>query len=364
MKIGIDGGALSISDERLKLGVYWVNVNLLRQLGKLDKKNSYIVYSFAPIDTGLMKSFGPRIENKVLRPQKGWFSLRLPLELSLHPVDLFLGLSQAIPSSTSHNLGFIYDLGFLHHPEAYPGSFHKLKKQTEALAKKSDKVIAISHAVKRDVQKRYGLDDTKITVAYPGFNEIFTPSGPAYAGQHPYFLFVGALKPGKNVATLIYAFAQFMKTQKKTFDLYLIGGEYWKDTSIDQSIHVCHLETRVTKLGFVSEEKLAAYYRGAVSLISPSLYEGFCIPLVEAMASGCPVIGSTAGAIPEIVGDAGILVDPMSVAAIAQAMKRMAYNVKERNLYVQKGIVQAKKYSWETFAKTVLDVIHEFEKLP
>ena len=97
MNIGVDAGALSISDERLKLGVYWVNVNLLRELRKIDTKNTYFLYSFAPIDRKLMVDLGPRMINRVLTPQRGWFSLRLPLELAVHPVDVFLGLSQGIP---------------------------------------------------------------------------------------------------------------------------------------------------------------------------------------------------------------------------------------------------------------------------
>src|SRR3989344_1942694 len=103
MKIGVDAGALSIRDERLKLGVYWVNVNLLRELGKIDRKNTYYLYSFTPIDPELMESFGSRMVNKMLQPKVGWFSLRLPLELKLHPVDVFLGLSQAVPQSGARN---------------------------------------------------------------------------------------------------------------------------------------------------------------------------------------------------------------------------------------------------------------------
>ena len=90
MKIGVDGGALSITDDRLKVGVYRVVYNLLRELGKINTENTYYIYSFLPIDRELMREFGPGMVNKVLRPQKGWFSLRLPLELSLNPVDVFL----------------------------------------------------------------------------------------------------------------------------------------------------------------------------------------------------------------------------------------------------------------------------------
>src|SRR5512135_3099950 len=111
MKIGVDAGTLSITDERLKVGVYKVVCNLLRFLGKADKENTYLLYSFDPIDRGVMKQFGARMENRVLHPKRGWSTIRLPLELRMKPVDLFLGLAQTIPSTSKRNIGFVYDVG-------------------------------------------------------------------------------------------------------------------------------------------------------------------------------------------------------------------------------------------------------------
>ncbi len=352
MNIGIDGGAISVSDDRLKVGVYQVCVNLFQRLGELDHDNTYYIYSFLPIG-----EFGPRMENKVLRPQKGWFTLRLPLELRLHPVDVFLGVSQAIPTGVSRAIGFIYDLGFLYHPEAYPGSYEKLKKQTEQLVRRSQRIVTISNSVKSDLQKVYGLSNEKIAVAHPGVDKRFTKKGKILIGEFPYFLFVGALKPGKNVPRLIEAFAQFLKKEKKLFDLYLVGGDYWLDPHIEVAIKKYKLEKRVKKLGFVPDEKLPDYYRGAVAFVSPSLHEGFCMPAVEAMACGCPVIGSAQGAMPEIIGEAGLVVEPTDIDAIVRAMQNMAYNAKQRNICVVRGLKQARKYSWDTFAKTVLHEI-------
>lgn len=357
MNIGVDAGALGITDERLKLGVYWVNVNLLRELGKIDKTNTYFLYSFAPIDEAVMNSFGTRMINKVLTPQKGWSAIRLPLELKLFPVDLFLGLSQFIPSTRSRNIGFIYDLGFLRHPEAYPDSQIKLAQNTDNLVDRSSEIVTISQVVKDDVRSRYKLKPEKITVAYPGVDETFTPDGPSYEGENPYFLFVGALKPGKNVPGLLRGFAEFLKGQKKPYDLYLGGGEYWKDLKIDEEIESLDLAPRVKKLGFVPDTKLAQYYRGAIAFVSPSFYEGFCLPAVEAMACGCPVIGSTGGAFPEVVGDCGILVDPHDSEELAEAMNTMAKNSKKKNTYIKKGLKKSKSYSWTTFAQKVFELL-------
>ena len=357
MKIGVDAGALGVSDERLKVGVYRVIVNLLRELSVLDEKNKYILYSFDPIDRGVMSQFGPNMENEVLWPVKGWFRLRLPLELKLRPVDVFLGVSQAIPRSKSYNIGFIYDLGFLSHPNEYRGSYTKLKKQTESLVSRSDAIVTISQYVKDDVIKTYAGNKENIVVAHPGVDRQFSCEGDAFVDARPYFLFVGALKAGKNIPMAIAAFAKFLAREKKPYDFLLVGGDFWRDPAIEKAIHTFHLKERVRPLGFISDSEVAEYYRGAVSFVSPSLHEGFCLPAIEAMASGCPVIGSTAGAIPEIVGDAGILVHPTDVDALAQAFTTIAHNVAKRKAFVKKGLARAKRFSWQAFSKTTYRLI-------
>lgn len=356
MIIGVDAGAMGISDERLKLGVYWVNVNLLRELGKIDKKNTYILYSFSPIDGEVMRSFGPRMGNTVLLPQAGWSTVRLPLELKLHPVDVFLGLSQFVPASKSYNIGFIYDLGFLRHPEAYPGSQIKLSQNTDNLVDRSHEIITISGAVKADIVGRYTMNPKTVTVAYPGVVRTFTDKGAAYKGEHPYFLFVGALKPGKNIPFLLRGFAKFLASQKSVVDLYLLGGEYWKDPEIQKEIEQLHIVSRVKKLGFVPDTTLAGYYRGAIAFVSPSLYEGFCLPAVEAQACGSPVIGSTTGAFPEVIGNTGMLVDPHDSAALAKAMNIIT---KKRSAYVKKGLNNALRFSWISMGETVNSLIKQ-----
>lgn len=360
MNIGVDGGALSVSDDRLKVGVYRVIVNLLRRLGKVDTHNTYYIYSFAPIGKDLMQQFGPRMVNKVLLPKKGWFSLRLPLELALHPVDLYLATSQTVPATHTPTIGFLYDMGFLHNPDAYPTSFTALKKQTKTLADVSAHIITISKTVKKDIEDTYKLASEKISVAYPGIDDRFTPKGPVHKNAFPYFLFVGALKPGKNIPTLISAFEKMVNYEKKKHELILVGGDYWLDPNIDDLIRKYSLTDRVKKVHHVSDEKLPEYYRGAVAFVSPSLYEGFCLPAVEAMACGCPVIGSTRGAMKEIIGEGGVVVDPMDVDALVQAMEQMAYNPKERSKYIAHGLRISKKYSWDTFGDIVLHEIHTF----
>lgn len=321
MTIGVDAGALSIADDRLKLGVYRVTLNLLRELTKIDKKNTYRLYSFLPIPI----NFGPRMENRVLRPTRGWFSVRLPFELAAHPVDVFLGLSQAIPVSRARNIGFIYDFGYL--PQ------RKLLRNTTDLVKRSDHIVTISQAVKKDIRRRFG--ERNITVAYPGVEAIFRPAGPKYKNKNPYFLFVGALKRGKNIPFIISAFSKFQKDSKKPYDLLFAGSNLWRDPNIPKTIRF---------LGYVPDTKLAELYRGAVAFVSPSLVEGFCLPAAEALACATPVIVSNRGSFPEIVGKSGTLVDPFDENGLVDAMK---HPMKPH----------PKHFLWSDFAKTVYKLL-------
>lgn len=362
MIIGVDAGALSIIDERLKVGVYRVSVNLLRQLGDIDTQNEYRLYSFLPLDKKLTDGFGPGMANIVLRPKIGWSSLRVPIELRRHPVDVFLGLSQALPPGAPKSVGFVYDLGFLHNPEVYPGSAGRLMKQTDELVKRSTRIVAISESTARDLAGRYRLSAQKITVTYPGIDERFVAHGEKFAGKNPYFLFVGALKRGKNIPFAIRAFGKFLESVKKPYDFFIIGGDYWRDPEIDKTIKFNHLEERVKLTGFIKDKQIPKYYRGAVALIVPSLWEGFCLPAVEAMATGCPVIASGAGSLPEIVGKAGIIVDPKNESELTKALIAVARN-KEKVMDMTKvGLQRSEKFSWSYFGQKVLEIIEDSKK--
>ncbi len=357
MTIGVECGALSVNDSRLKVGVYRVVRNLLQELAILDKDNLYRLYSFAPLGRGFLADLGPNMQNIVLKPTRGWFSWRLPLELRLRPVDIFLGVSQALPSASAKKIGFIYDLGFLHYPEAYPGSLSKLKKQTAVLVRRADQIVTISQAVKADILEHYDILESKIHVCYPGVDKRFSLRGEILQRQRPYFLMVGALKPGKNIPLAIKAFFHFKKLTKVDYELVIIGSDYWLDQNINDTIKQLNLEDRVQLLGFLPDEKLPPYYRGAMALMAPSLWEGFCLPALEAMACGCPVIASTSGAFPEVVEKAGILVNPHDIWGFTKALRQITSS---KTLYTQfksAAAARAKQFTWRKFALGVQGII-------
>lgn len=358
MVIGVDGGALGVEDERLKVGVYKVTLRVLEQLSRIDINNNYRLYSFTRLGEGTKKRFGNKFEYKVVVPKIGWQKIWLPIELKIHPVNVFLGMSQAIPVNTSYNIGFVYDMAFLKYPQAYPDSQQRLVRQTDLLVRRSQSIIVNSKSVKGELIHRYDYPAEHIHLCHLGVDEQFSQSGIQYKGNNPYFLFVGALKPLKNIPSLIRAFAQFLHSTKKTVDLYLVGGNYWMDPEIDTAIRETNIQSRIKMLGYVPDAKLAEYYRGATAFVAPSLFEGFCLPAIEAMASGCPVIVSDRGSLPEIVGTAGIFVDPEDTNDIAQAMERVVRKEDVRQKMKIEGIKQAKLYRWDVCAKEILDVIN------
>jgi len=353
MIIGVDAGALSVGDKRLRVGVWRVTYELLKQLGKRDTKNVYRLYSFAPIEKSLMAVFGPRMTNVVLFPSPGYMSIRLPFELVFHPVDLFIGLSQALPSVVpTKAIGCIYDLAFLHMGKQYGDSYAALQKQTAEVVSKSLHIATISECSKKDIAKNYGIRKEKISVCYPGadhWERGKTASSPPVHIKRPFILSVGALKRAKQIPDIIRGFADFSERVKKPYDLLLVGGNYWEDPDIKKTIRTLSLEDRVLIMGHVPDALLQSYYHQAAAFVALGSWEGFCMPAVEAMKSGCPVVYAKSGALPEVVGEAGIAVDPKKSDEVGSAIKRLVTDKRKRHTSITRGKKQARQFTWGSF---------------
>ncbi len=354
MIIGVEAGVMAITDERLKVGVWRVAFNLIKELSKLDTKNEYRLYSFQKIEQSVMDQFGSNVKNVVIRPKIGWSRVQLPLHVKLHPVNVFVGLSQFMPPVSGRKIGVIYDVNFLHDKGLHPESNKKLIQNTQAVVDRSDHIVTISEASKKDIEKYYGKRD--ITVAYPGVDVVFSTAGKKYIGKHPYFLYVGALKKGKNIPRIIRAFSELEKQSKMKYELLVIGGDYWRDSDIDIEMKK-YKGNEIHFLGHVSDEKLAMYYRGARALVSPSIWEGFCLPAAEALACGTPVIGSMTGSMPEVVGKAGILVNPEKTDETVKALENISANESLYKRLKTKAKEQAKKFTWSNFSVSIFKLV-------
>lgn len=362
MIIGVDAGCLGVKDKRLKVGVYQAARNLLEQIGKMDKKNTYVLYSFYRIDTSLVKSFGPNFKNVVVKPVRGWTKIWLPLQLLKDKPDVFLGLSQALPLKlplqTYKSILIVYDIAFEYHHALYKDSWRKLHEETSHAVKSAESIIAVSQATKTDLIATYAVSPERITVSYLGGRKL--PKPKAYDQQKDFYLFVGSLKPSKNIPRLLDAFHRFLEKTHADIDLLLVGGDKWIDERIEESMQKLPEKTKkqIKFVGNIDDDELAWLYEKTLCMVSPSIMEGFGLPFVEALSFGKPVIGPLTGSVPEVVGDAGILVDPKAVQAIATALTRMG-DARQRDIFAKKAKQQAARFDWQIFAKTVYTAIQE-----
>lgn len=367
--VGVDAGCLGVGENRLKVGVYQFAFSLLDELSRNDRENEYWLYSFTPIEKKVLERFGKKMRNKVLKPKKGWLTFRLSWEFLINRPDIFLGFGQALPFfHPLKSIVFVYDLSFEYFPECYPDSFKKLSWQTRHAARTVDRLVAISQSTKDDLVRLYGVNEEKIELIYPGVDPVFKPQSKKeiskirkkYALRESYFLFVGSLKPGKNIPRIIEAFAKFLDKTEGVHQLVLAGSDFWLDQQIAATIKKLKLGREIKNLSYVSRKGLPALYSGARAFIAPSLYEGFGLPLVESMACGTPVITSNAGSMPEVVGEAGILVNPQSSEEIVRAMLKLESQSAVYDTLSKKGREQARKFSWKKAASQLLDLMERF----
>lgn len=355
MIVAADAGALAIQDSRLRVGVFRVTFELLSRLAKSSNSLVINAYGFANLPYDVAHAFAGKINYRKISPSLGYMLFRLPIQLVLDKPSVFLGLSQAIPFTVVPSIGFVYDVGFLHHKEYYPDSYNALVFQTASTVKRSRMIITISRASKSDIISHYHINEDKVKVIYPGVSPEMTVEGAVHKEDTPYFLFVGSLKRQKNIPHLIRSFIKFSQKTKEKYKLYIIGGDYWRDPKIDKALREAKYICSIVQLGYVSDDELAAYYRGAVAFVSPSIGEGFCLGAAESLACGVPVIGSNDGAMPEVVGSAGIVLNPYDENELVSAMTIMT--TQSREYYKRRCVSQSKLFSWDNFTKGVYEQI-------
>ncbi len=259
-----------------------------------------------------------------------WYPALLPRQAAKARVDvLHCTIFRAPPRAHVPTILTVHDLAVLRHPEVFP-LWTRLYGRTalRPTIRAVDRVIAVSEFSKREVVELVGVDPDRVDVVPNALEPVFRAEGRAADGD--YVLAVGTLEPRKNLARIVEA------TARVGAQLRLVGAAGWGNAGVAGS--------HVTWLGRVDDDDLAAAYRGARSLVFPSLYEGFGIPVLEAMACGTPVVTSEGSAMAELVGDAAILVDPLDVASIAAGIEAAD---RRRGELVPLGLEQARRYTWE-----------------
>jgi glycosyltransferase involved in cell wall biosynthesis len=309
----------------------------------------------------------PQLEVRIIPFPRLWTHLRLAWEVSCHPPDVLfipahvMPLVCPLPAAVT-----VHDLGYLHYPEAHrPLDRWYLDWTTRRHARLAARVIADSQATRADLIRYYGADPGRIAVVYPGRDEalgrVNDPAAIAavkarYGVSGAYLLYLGTLQPRKNLVRLVEAFAR-LPSPASGYQLVLAGKRGWLYDDLFARVGSLGLSDRVLFPGYVADEDKAALISGATALVYPSLYEGFGLPVLEAMACGTPVLTSNVSSLPEVAGDAALLIDPLEVDAIAAGMAHLTADADLRRSLVAKGYAQVRKFSWATAARQVLQVL-------
>ena len=253
------------------------------------------------------------------------------------------------------------DLAYLLYPETFnKDDLYQLVKWTKYSVEKSKKVITISESSKNDIISRYQLKSDKVEVVYPGIKPgskdmSNTNIKEKYHIEGPYILFVSTLQPRKNLVRLIEAIARIEETVK--IKLVVVGRKGWKYEEILAAPKKYGIEDKIMFLDFVDDQDLSLLYKEADLFVMPSLYEGFGLPVLEAMKNGCPVATSNTSSLPEAGGDAAAYFDPESIEDMASVITDVLTDKKMRDNMINKGHEQVKKFSWEKSAKEALSIL-------
>ena len=299
-----------------------------------------------------------------------WQRLRLPLpvELITGPVDLVHATDFVLPPVLhATKVLTIHDLSFLRHPECFaPPLLDYLTRNVPRSVERADMLLADSQSARQDLIELLQVSPERVRVIYPGCevsqaDPIDDPQSVLahYEIDGPYILALGTLQPRKNFSRLIQAFDLLRQDHHLPHQLVIGGGKGWLDHQIYDTIQQLGLENQVRLIGFVRDVDLPTLYGQASLFAFPSLYEGFGIPVLEAMAQNTPVVTSTTSSLPEVAGDAALLVDPLDVGALAEAMWRLINDTNLRATLIKRGQSQVKRFTWQDSAHKLLQIYTE-----
>jgi glycosyltransferase involved in cell wall biosynthesis len=361
IKIGIDANEAN-TNQRVGSNIFAHQiVNALSQNNAEDKFNLYLKQ---PPKADLP----PETKNwhyRTFGPQKLWTQWRLPLDLYFHfprPNIFFTPGHYAPRFSPVPTAITILDLAFLMYPKAFkPAVLRQLKSWTNYSVHNASHIFAISEHTKKDIVHHYHIPADKISVAYPGSNlkiqtKLDRTSETLTKLQIPpnYLLFIGTHQPRKNLRRLIEA---FRPVAAKHPDLFLVlVGKTWHQFA-DHDLPDC---PNIISTGYLDDQDLMPLMLGAKALVFPSLYEGFGIPVLEAMKLGVLVTAANTSSIPEITGDSAILFDPLHTGAISNALfQTLSIPLEKRQTLIKQAKIKAQQFTWEKSAQTILEVLHE-----
>ncbi len=340
---------------------------LIKALAQQDRENPYRLFVAGRRMETLPDPPAPNFTWKVSPLSQEWLArlwhrarLPIPIERWTGPIVLLHATDFTLPPTRKgvRTLLTVHDLSFVLAPEtATPRLRAYLNRAVPFSVARADHILADSEATRQDLMTLYHTPPEKISVLYSGVDACFRPVKDEETlnavrrrygiGDAPYIFSVGTVQPRKNYARLAEAVSRLDFPELK---IVIAGGKGWLDDSLYAQIEKLGLQKRVLFLGFVPDEDLPALYSGARAFAFPSLYEGFGLPPLEAMACGVPVVTSNTSSLPEVVADAALLVDPYSVDELTMALRRVLEDDDLRSALIKRGLARTKRFTWERAA--------------
>ncbi len=355
-------------------GIGWYSFEVVRRLARDHPEHTFCFFFDRPYAPEFL--FSDNVHAVVLRPPARhpvlwhiWFQHSLTRYLKKHPFDLFFSPDGFIPLHAGiPSIPVIHDLNFMHYPGELPKSVSRYyRRYFPRFAEKAAQILTVSEFSKQDITRQFGIPPEKISVAWNGIHEVFSPlsektkeeTRKQFSYGDPYFVHIGSLLPRKNIPRLLQAFDLFRASSSGPCKLVIAGRPMFGMSEIKKTLQNMKYTADVIMAGNLSRGEAHRILGSADALIFASYFEGFGIPPVEAMACNVPVIAAQAAAIPEVCGDAALYVDPFSVESISRAMLRIQKDRSLRKQLIEKGSRRATLFSWDHTAATVWKVMEE-----
>ncbi|HEU5090474.1 MAG TPA: glycosyltransferase family 1 protein [Roseiflexaceae bacterium] len=370
MHVAINAHLLAHTRNFRRAGVSNYTEQLIQHLAQIDRDNRYTIFTTRglgnrqlalPPNFTVRSNLLPTINPRIRIP---WEQFVAPVLLRMLGADVYHGVLNVMPlASPVPSVVTIHDLS----PFLFPQTFRRVNRTytrwaIKVAARNAAQLLAVSEFTRREMVRWLEVPPERVTVTYNGVGNRFRPQTPeaiaALKQRHQlpdrFVLFVGTLEPRKNLPTLLEAYARIVRDTDAT--LVIGGGKGWLYDEIFARAEQLNLGKRLHFAGFIDDDELPLWYAAASVFVLPSLYEGFGIPVLEAMACGTPVVTTTSSSLPEVAGNAALIVPPTDSEAMAGALLQLLTDAGLRDELRERGFIQARRFSWRSTAQQTIQV--------